>query len=62
MLDAQVIQRGLAAQPVGQCPAACDSKIVQEVLECLGLLAAEPADLLFSARCCEGFYGHACTL
>ena len=47
MLNADVIGGWLAAEPVGKGLAAAGSQIVQEALERLGVLPAEPADLLF---------------
>src|SRR5258708_3935670 len=59
VLTAEVIGGSLAVEPVGKGLAAAGSQIVQEALERLGVLPAEPADLLFCSGGCEDFSGHA---
>ena len=58
MLDAHVVHRRVAAEPVGKRPAAIGSEFVEEVIERLGLFAAKGADLLSRTRGRQNFGGH----
>src|SRR5260370_23272071 len=58
MLDANVIDGLLAAEPVSKRLAAMCSQLVEEAVKCPGVLAVEACDLLVGAGSGQHFRGH----